>query len=566
MNLKAAEFFLARILAVGASVTTLLVVSGTVSDPVNAPKLVVIGVVGVSAIFVAISSDLRNRLIQSKSLLYISSAFVVAMIWSSVKSEAPFSQNFYGVFGRNNGLLTYVFLSFVLVSALALRSRQSFKLIVNSLIFSGLVNIVYNLWVISFGDFISWSNPYGNILGTFGNPNFIGAFLGIIFSVFFAYAMDKQSARWIRMSMLPLMLLCGYEIIDSSAIQGRVVALFGSGLVLFIWIKTSYKKSWLILYSIFCLFGGLFAIAGALQMGPLSQYIYKTSVSLRGQYWLAGWNTGQAHPFSGVGMDTFGDWYRNTRDAHALVLPGVDTVVNAAHNVPLDLFAFGGWPLFVLYLCIMGFAAISAVKTLIRIREFDLQFTVLFTAWAGYQLQSIISINQIGLAIWGWLLSGALIAYEVSTRRSDSIGDDASNQKKGKPNSTAQLSARVILMSAIGALVGLILALPPFTADNKWRSAQLARSLPALEESMRIGYFNPANSFKFMTNIQTLEESGLYDISREYALKAIEWNPNVFEFWKALYLIQASTDEDKLLALKNMNRLDPLNPNPAAVL
>ena len=120
-----------------------------------------------------------------------------------------------------------------------------------------------------------------------------------------------------------------------------------------------------------CIVGGLFAIAGALQMGPLSQYIYKTSVSLRGQYWLAGWNTGQAHPTNGVGMDAFGDWYRRTRDIRALELPGANTVVNAAHNVPLDMFAFGGWPLFLTYLAIMGLALASIVRVTMSKRTYD---------------------------------------------------------------------------------------------------------------------------------------------------------------------------------------------------
>jgi hypothetical protein len=35
-----------------------------------------------------------------------------------------------------------------------------------------------------------------------------------------------------------------------------------------------------------------------------------------------------------------------------------------------------------------------------------------FTAWTCYQVQSLISINQVGLALWGWILTGALIAYE----------------------------------------------------------------------------------------------------------------------------------------------------------
>ena len=161
-----------------------------------------------------------------------------------------------------------------------------------------------------------------------------------------------------------LLSLCGlpisaFEIIKSHAVQGRVVAAFGSAIVIFLFIRSKFNRIVLTGYSFLSIILGTFALAGALQIGPLTKYIYKTSVSLRGQYWLAGWNTGQEHPLTGVGMDAFGDWYRRMRDPHALELPGVNTVVNAAHNVPIDIFAFGGWPLFVTYLFIMGIGGLS---------------------------------------------------------------------------------------------------------------------------------------------------------------------------------------------------------------
>jgi len=304
----------------------------------------------------------------------------------------------------------------------------------------------------------------------------------------------------------------------------------------------------------------LFALLGALQIGPLTTYIYKVSVSLRGQYWLAGWNTGESHPFTGVGMDSFGDWYRRSRDIHAIELPGVNTVVNAAHNVPLDMFAFGGWPLLLTYILIMGFTGVAAAKLIIRSKTYDPILAVLVTAWAGYQVQSFISINQIGLAIWGWLLSGALIAYEHSTRpEASGLIQPATLTRRMTQDKNIQ--PQLLLTGLTGGVIGLLIALPPLTADAKWRSAQLTQTVPALESSMRTGYFNPQNSMRFMTNIQTFEQNSLFSLSHKYALEAVKWNPEAFELWKVLYLIRDSTAEQKVLALKNMKRLDPLNPD-----
>jgi hypothetical protein len=556
-----AENFLARIVAWGTAFTTIFLISGSVTDPVNAPKFVSLGIVAMAAVLLLITS-LKSRLRQNISLVLLSGTFFLFLLFSTFASNAPLSQILYGSYGRNNGLFTYLFLIFILLSAAAFRSFESFNLIIKALLVAGTINILYCFWVILFGDFVGWDNPYGNILGTLGNPNFIGAFLGIVFSSLFALVIDSNSSRKVRFFALGLLPVCAFEIIDSSAIQGRVVAVFGSSIVLFLYLRSRFNVYVLVAYSVATAFTGVIALMGALQMGPLTELIYKRSVSLRGQYWLAGWNTGQEHPFTGVGMDAFGDWYRRTRDVHALELPGVNTVVNAAHNVPLDIFAFGGWPLFVSYLLFVGLAGIALIKTIVRKKQFDLVLAILGSAWAGYQLQSIISINQIGLAVWGWLLGGALIGYERATRNKEqqSVSDDKlkRNTKKLKSDSSVP---KDLILAAGGAACGLLIALPPLSADIAWRSAQLSRSVESIEKTMSPGYFNPQNLNKYLMNIQLLEQSNLQDLSHKYALEAVKWNPDSFDLWKIMFFIQKSTPDEKALAVSNMKRLDPLNPD-----
>jgi hypothetical protein len=353
-------------------------------------------------------------------------------------------------------------------------------------------------------------------------------------------------------------------IVDSSAIQGRVVAALGVGLVLFFYIRSKFNVLIQSLYSTFATIVGFFGIAGALQQGPLVEYIYKTSVSLRGQYWLAGWNTGEANPFFGSGMDAFGDWYRRSRDLRAIELPGVNTVVNAAHNVPLDMFAFGGWPLFVSYLGIMLLGAIAIVKLVLRSRKYDVVTVSLSVAWIGYQIQSIISINQIGLAIWGWCLTGALIGYEFTTRGNSSENQDTNGQTKPSFRKVQSESASLLISTSIFAFIGLIVALPPLSADAKWRNAQTSTTVEAIEASMVPSLFNPQNSTKYLMNIQILEQSNFPELAHKYALEATKWNPESFDLWRILFLVRNTSPEEKALAVENMKRLDPLNPDVTA--
>jgi hypothetical protein len=562
-----AERTIARVLGIGSAFVAVIVVTGTVTDPVNVTKLFALGGVAAGAFAVLLAFGAKELWDNSKALVILLGFFIVASISAVINSDGPLVQNIYGVYGRNTALITYLLLMMVIVSVVVLRRESSFNLLIWGLIGAGLVNVLYCGWTIAFGDFIPWNNPYGNILGTFGNPNFIGAFLGIFAAALIAYILKPGTSLLIRVVSVLIFFVTVYEIVNSNAIQGRVVVAAGLGIVGFYLVRSKFDGAIAqIGYIVVMAIGGVFALLGALQIGPLTKYIYKTSVSLRGEYWQAGWNMGSEHPLTGVGFDTYGDWYRRLRDTQALVLPGPNTVTNAAHNVPFDVFAFGGWPLFITYLAILSLSVIAIIRVTIRAKKYDAIFVTLTTAWACYQLQSIISINQIGLAAWGWLFGGALIAYEIATRpKKDSESIESSKGKTTSGRTVKSKQNDVIfsstLLAGIGAVVGLLIAVPPYSADAKWRSALISQNAQKVEEALVPGYLNPMNSSKYLNAVQLLESSKLYDAAYKYALIAVEFNPNNFDSWKVLYLIAKSSPEDKARALENMKRLDPNNPN-----
>jgi hypothetical protein len=560
-----AERTIARVLGIGSGFVAILVITGTVTDPVNVTKLFALGGVAIAGVAVLVAFGLQELWTSSKVLVVFVGLFLVAGLNAIVNSEGPLTQNLYGVYGRNTAFIAYLLLVSVILSAVVLRRESSFKYLIWGLFGAGFVNVVYCTWVIAFGEFIPWNNPYGNILGTFGNPNFIGAFLGLFSASMVAYSLKQGTSVVVRSGVLVVFLITVYAIIDSNAIQGRVVVAAGLGIVGFYMVRSKFEAVIAqVVYVVFIGIAGTFALLGALQIGPLTKYIYKTSVSLRGEYWQAGWNMGSEHPLTGVGFDTYGDWYRRARDTQALILPGPNTTTNAAHNVPFDVFAFGGWPLFASYLAILALSVIAIIKVSLRNRKYDAVFVTLTTAWLCYQLQSVISINQIGLAVWGWLFGGALIAYEIATR--PKIEESDGVQGKGKvPRVVKKKQGEAIvtstLIAGVGAVVGLLIAAPPYSADAKWRTALASQDVQKVETALVPGYLNPANSYKYVNAVQLLESSKLYDIAYKYALIGVDFNPDYFDSWKVLYLITNSTAEDKTRALENMKRLDPNNPN-----
>ena len=547
----------------GSSFITVFVLWGSVTDPVNVTKLLALGGVAGAATAIVFSFGIPNLWKFHKVAVVLIVIFMVTVINSVVQSAAPMYQLIYGAYGRNTGLVTYLLLTLLFLAAISLSNKNNFTKISYGLMAAGFINAVYSLWVTLFGDFIGWTNPYGNILGTFGNPNFVGAFLGIFATVLFAYLIKPELGVPLRIGAGITLLITFFEIKESSAIQGVVVGAGGIALVGFYFLRSKFKSALIpAIYTLAVSGVGVVSVLGALQKGPLTSLIYKNSVSLRGEYWQAAWNMSKDFPFSGVGMDTYGDWYRRLRDDQALINPGPNTISNAAHNVVLDQLAFGGWPMFIAYIAILTVVAISIVKVTIRSREYNFTFIGLATAWICYQVQSIISINQIGLAIWGWLLGGALIAYERATRvQPESVGQATTGNSGAKKKASQSSFVSAQMVAGIGAVIGLLIAVPPFSSDTKWKAALSSGSVEQIELALTPGYLNPQGSFRYANAAQLFESNKFYDQAYKYAKIGVEFNPDFFDAWKMLYYIQKSTPEERELAKKNLLRIDPMNKN-----
>jgi O-antigen ligase len=552
---------MALLLAFGVPAVSLFILTGSVTDPVNATKFLLLGSVGMGALALVIFKGARFAWGTSKLAIIFSGSFVFFSALSVSQSKSPFIQNIYGVAGRNTGFLTYFFLVSILIGALVLRKAKSLDYIFIGLFITGIVNVLYCGWALFFGDFISWNNPYGNILGLFGNPNFIGAFLGIWISSTVGYFLTRKLKIWQILTLAAILILSIYEVQQSRAVQGVVVTAAGLATVGFYWIRSKSKGFFpTSIYTLFIITIGSFALLGALQRGPLAEIVYKRSVSLRGVYWKTGIETGMDNPIFGAGMDAYGDWYRRSRSEYAaLVMPGPQTVTNSAHNVVIDIFSYGGFPLLFSYLGILSLGVFAIIRQLRKSKNYDPLFVSLSVAWIGYQLQSIISINQIGLAVWGWVLTGALLAYD---KVQESTTGYSPKEKVRKDVNTRANSSSVFspqLIAGIGAVTGLILAVPPISGDMAWVQANKSGNVQEVEKALKPTYLHPSTSDRFGYAIEILHNSKLYELSHKYAQLATKFNPENFGAWFALYSVAESTKEEKRLAIQKMNELDPHN-------
>ena len=155
-------------LGVGSFVVTVILFTGINTDPVNATKFFALGAFGISLLFLILKFGSKTLWHEYRIPFLVIAFFCIGIIISTVMSSAPMVQNVYGSYGRNTGALTYFFLACFFLTALLLNTPNQVNRVIVAFLASGFLNIAYCGWVLAFGDFIGWENPYGNILGLFG--------------------------------------------------------------------------------------------------------------------------------------------------------------------------------------------------------------------------------------------------------------------------------------------------------------------------------------------------------------------------------------------------------------
>jgi len=249
------------------------------------------------------------------------------------------------------------------------------------------------------------------------------------------------------------------------------------------------------------------------------------------------------HPWFGVGFDGYGDWYRRTRTLESVLSSNKDVTTDAAHNVFLDISSSGGFPLLLIYLILVIYTLISAIRVLKRSREFNPPFVAIFAGWVAYQVQSLISINQLGLAIWGWVLTGLIIGYEINTR-----GDQA--------QSSPLAGVRGLRTKALsGFLVGAIMAAVPLANLTRIESAAANGNL---EKILKISKQYPNNIGMIEQTLISLYEQQRFGECLELAKFATLNFENSYVSWKILSLLPGLDAAEVNNIRIQLNRLDPL--------
>ena len=238
-----------------APLTTLFITPTISADPFNVSKMLILvpisfGILGLSIVMYKESNNPSKRI-----FIFLLGFFVLQMLLVLFISGSPFVNQIFGVDGRRTGFLTYLGLSSLALGAFLVINIVKLAKLSVAIIATGGVSAIYGL-IQNFNlDPIEWANPYNNIVGFLGNPNFQSSFLGMTGSCVFALLLKPKLISALRVFAILYIGVTLFLIKQSNSQQGFLVFGFSSlavGLIFLLGFQ-KFRKKYVILPTLYLL-------------------------------------------------------------------------------------------------------------------------------------------------------------------------------------------------------------------------------------------------------------------------------------------------------------------------
>lgn len=529
-------------------------------DPFNFPKFFIILIIGALALPL-IKWKFPSR--EEKVLASLAGAFVVSLLLATLLSDVRF-MSFFGIHGRNTGFLSYLALLSLFLFFVTRKNSENFYVAAIAFAVALSFNIFYSLLQHFGHDPIPWKNPFNPIVGTLGNPNFASSFLGMGAGFAFWLLLSKNLHLLLRMTGLVLAPLTFLIIWWSDSRQGLITYFVSGGVVAAIYLgKYSKYLTYFSLGSILLVLSGI-ALA-IFNLGPLARFVYEGSLKARQSYWIQSLEMFRDHPLFGVGLDRFGAYfhqYRTNEDATNVLF---NTTTDNAHNVVLHLLGTGGIFVALSYIglfSLVAFFGVSALKLSDGQRRLNLALAL--GVWSAYQVQSLISIDQLGIALWNWVFAGVIVGEYLLLRDQVAVNSKSKTQQDEILNKLAYRSAAIAAL-----IIGIFIVLVP-----QWKSEVQLRLGLAVENQPN----NPAvkvnamtypvlngfleSSYYYEMGVRALFSVGIAEDGQKFAFKTIQLDPRNYVAWSAIAELGEGTNQ-RVAAIPyrlKTTELDPNNP------
>ena len=282
------------------------------------------------------------------------------------------------------------------------------------------------------------------------------------------------------------------------------------------------------------LLGGLvgFVSLGFVFGGRLVEEV-RSGLDQRVEYWKVSLSIFQSSPIAGTGLETYPNYFV----AHRSVEQAVNwelLLSNAPHSVPLSILSGGGIVLAGGYLAILATVAYYGVRAVRRsVGPSRLFFGAVFSSWAAYQVQSLVSIDVPGLVFVQWVLGGILLAGGVPDSDMRTSRICRSGRRRTQSSGGNSL---VVVRGAVGvvAVAGFLFSLGPLTAPIRANMAALRGQQAASngdlqtagEEFLYASSLQPSDGFYAERVAEVYELSGLNGPALDEREKIARLQPN----------------------------------------
>ena len=546
---------LARNVGIIGALVTFVISPNTNLDPINIIKFFFLftGAGYLIADYSKIISRFKSGTKLYRYCIISTLGFIAFQFLGLFLSGATFLSQIYGVFGRNTGFLTYLALTILVLLVSTIENSKQVHEVLKYFLIVVAFEVIYSLLQFFNVDPYSWKNLYNRIIGTLGNPNFSSAFYGIAASLLIPIIFQRGLKSWTKISSAAGIAILFFLTIESNSWQGTGLILISAAIYLLAYVR-SIPKMRGIGYPIL---GAYLAIAGLATLGfqgkgPLGTYLNKPTFTIRIDYWHTAINTIKHYPIFGVGADNFGDWFRLMRNETTVKRIGLNVSTNSAHNIVLDIMSNTGLLAGLLYLFVVFLILWKALPRLWSPKEIDNGvFLPVFLSWFAYQIQSMISINQIGVGVWGWIFQGLMVAILLNDKNFTFIEvvklDKKSKRSIQKPPSAPSL------VRIIATPIFLGIAFLPLYSDAKLVSSLKSGDVNKVYAAVTAFPLDPSH-LNYAT--QAFSQNKLPEISLKTAKFAVAHFPNNFDAWDLLGQV-TNVQSDRDLSLLNKKRLDP---------
>jgi hypothetical protein len=537
---------LLRLIAPYASALSIVAIAPyMLMDSVNPIKFFLVSTLALGFLVILLFNLKTIKAFKNNVILWFTLSFAFLSTVVVFYTQNALSQQLYGIVGRQTGLILHLALCGLLIAGNIFASNDVLEKTIKIFLVTGILAGLYGIFQILDLDPLTWSSNENWVAATLANPNFYSAFMGMFVCVMVPYLFTNSKVL-VKLSFLLGILLAIYIILKTSSQQGLILVLLGVGITLFFVIKSKNSgKKWLMPYSFLALSGVVVLILDILQKVPWQPFLYKTSVSARGDYWRAGIAVIEKYPLTGAGFDGLREQYGLVREPVSLTR-GDQLDLDAAHNIFIDKGIAGGIPLLLIYILIIVTVLIAIRRLVIDFKAYNPAMVAVISCWIAWLAQSVISIDNVGLASWGWYLSGLITGLAVISKSPD--------VKFSKIGSRFELKNTTRLY-VIGMVIGAVIAMPLVTREYRFvKSIERGDSQGLQNAALQF----PQDVFRIGRAAEIFKEYKIEKESIYLARQGVKNFPESYSAWAVLYTSPWATEQERAEAKSKLLELDQL--------